>query len=176
MLMFSLVGCSKELNSINDFSKFSSLKQDETNKIEVEFDNYSGAPFYFTIEAQNDIDEVMNIIFTSSFKRMEKEVNGGDHTSITIIQGEDQYKLHVFMNKEGKYYYSFETTELQEKITELARKAGAFKGGEEQKTPVCRKARRLSLYIDKSRPTHKAAFTVLPLNLPNGKYRHLKTP
>lgn len=130
MLMFSLVGCSKELNSINDFSKFSSLKQDETNKIEVEFDNYSGAPFYFTIEEQDDIDEIMNIIFTSSFKRMEKEVNGGDHTSITIIQEESQYKLHVFMNKEGKYYYSFETTELQDKINELAREAGAFDGVE----------------------------------------------
>lgn len=30
---------------------------------------------------------------------------------------------------------------------------------------MCRKAHRLSFYIDKSRPTYKAAFTVLPLNL-----------
>ena len=130
MLMFSLVGCSKELSSINDFSRFSSMKQDETDRIEVEFDNYSGSPFYFTIEDQDDIDEIMNIIFSSSFKRMEKEENGGDHTSIAIIQGETQYKLHVVMNKEGKYYYSFATTELQDKINELAREVGAYESVE----------------------------------------------
>ena len=30
----------------------------------------------------------------------------------------------------GKYYYSFETTELQDKINELAREAGSFDGVE----------------------------------------------
>ena len=128
--MLSLLGCSKEINSINDFSKLSSMKRDATDRIEVEFDNYSGAPFYFTIEDQEDIDEIMNIIFSSSFKRMEEDASGGDHTSIRIIQGENQYKLHVFMNKEGNRYYSFETSELQDAISGLAREAGAFESVE----------------------------------------------
>ena len=68
----------------------------------------------------------MDIIFSSSFTKMEKEVNGGDHTSMKIIQGEKEYQLHTFMNKEGQYYYSFSTTDLQTKIQELAREAGAF--------------------------------------------------
>lgn len=126
MLLACLVGCSKEVNTITDFSKFSDMTQDGTDKIEVTFDNYSGYPFYFTIDAQEDIDEIMDIIFSSSFTKMKKEVNGGDHTSMKIIQGEKEYQLHTFMNKEGQYYYSFSTTDLQTKIQELAREAGAF--------------------------------------------------
>ena len=120
------VGCAKEVNSITDFSKFADMTQDGTDKIEVTFDNYSGYPFYFTIEKREDIDEIMHIIFSSSFTKMEKELNGGDHTSMRIIQGEKEYSLHVFMNKEGRYYYAFSTTDLQMKLQELARAAGAF--------------------------------------------------
>ena len=127
MLLVCSVGCSKEVNTITDFSKFSDMTQDGTDKIEVTFDNYSGSPFYFTIEDQEDVDEIMNIIFSSSFNKMEKEANGGDHTSMKIIQGEKEYQLHAFMNKEGRYYYSFLNTDLQTKIQEIAREAGAFK-------------------------------------------------
>ena len=126
VLLACLVGCSKEVNTITDFSKFSDMTQDGTDKIEVTFDNYSGYPFYFTIEDQDDIDDIMNIIFTSSFSKMGKDVNGGDHTSMKIIQGEKEYQLHSFMNKEGQYYYSFSNTDLLTKIQELAREAGAF--------------------------------------------------
>ena len=126
ILLECLVGCSKEVNTITDFSKFSDMTQDGTDKIEVTFDNYSGYPFYFIIERQEDIDEIMDIIFSSSFNKMEKEVNGGDHTSMKIIQGEKEYQLHAFMNKEGQYYYSFSTIDLQTKIQDLAREVGAF--------------------------------------------------
>lgn len=129
-ILFCFVGCAKEVNTITDFSKFSDMTQDGTDKIEVTFDNYSGYPFYFTIEAQEDIEEIMDIIFSSSFTKMKKEVNGGDHTSIKIIQGEKEYNLHAFMNKEGQYYYSFSSTDLQTKLQELAREAGAFEGVE----------------------------------------------
>lgn len=139
-LLFCFVGCNdfkkptgdeigKGITTITDFSKFADMTR-ETDKIEVEFDNYSGYPFYFTIEDQEDIEEIMNIIFSATFTKMGTEPNGGDHTSITIIQGEKEYKMHAFMNKEGQYYYSFSTTELQLKINELAREAGAFDGVE----------------------------------------------
>lgn len=135
LLLMLSVGCTlyeidekedgKEINSITDFSKLSDMTR-ETDKIDVEFDNYSGSPFYFTIEKQDDIDEIMDIIFSSSFTKMGKEMNSGDHTSITIIQGEKEYHIHSFMNKEGEFYYSFATVELQTKLQELAREAGAF--------------------------------------------------
>ena len=120
------VGCTKEVNTVTDFSKFEGMIKDGTDKIEVTFDNYSGYPFYFTIEDKDNIDEIMEIIFSASFNRMDKEVNGGDHTSMKIIQGERVYNMHAFMNKEGQYYYSFTTTELLSKIQELAKEAGAF--------------------------------------------------
>ena len=119
----------KIVNTITDFSKFSGMTR-TTDKINVEFDNYSGYPFYFTIEEQNDIDEIMDIIFSSEFTKMQREANAGDHTSITIIQGEKEYRVHAFMNKEGEHYYSFSTTELQLKLNELAREAGAFEESE----------------------------------------------
>ena len=126
LITVSFVGCTKEVNTVTDFSKFEGMTKDGTDKIEVTFDNYSGYPFRFTIEDKDDIDEIMEIIFSASFNRMEEEVNGGDHTSIKIIQGERAYNMHAFMNKEGRYYYSFTTTELLSKIQELAKEAGAF--------------------------------------------------
>lgn len=119
----------KKIGDITDFSKFSGLKQ-EADKIEVTFDNNSGMPFYFTIVDSEDINEIMNIIFTATFEKMGTEVNDGSHTSIRIFQGENEYVMHVGSNKEASYYYAFSTSDLQDKINELAREAGAFEDGE----------------------------------------------
>ena len=94
--------------------------------IDVTYDNNSGSPFYFTIEKQEDIRQIMSIIFSSTFKNMGKELFAGDNTYISIIQGEHKYNLHLLMNKEGKNYYAFATDDLQNKINELARNAGAY--------------------------------------------------
>ena len=102
----------------------------ETSKIEVAFDNNSGTPFYFSIENKEDIDEIMNIIFSDTFENVGEEVNDGNHSSIKIIQRERAYDMSLSANKEGKYYYSFSTTDLYDKIIELAREAGAFEGVE----------------------------------------------
>ena len=63
--LLSLVGCAKEINTITDFSKFADMTKDGTDKIEVTFDNNTGTPFYFTIEEKEDIDEIMDIIFSA---------------------------------------------------------------------------------------------------------------
>ena len=126
ILLMCMAGCAKEINTVTDFSKFADMTKDGTNKIEVTFDNHSGEPFYFDIEVQEDIEDIMDIIFASSFESKQKEVNPGDNTSITIIQGEKEYHLHARVNKEGQYYYSFSTADLQTKLQELAREAGAF--------------------------------------------------
>ena len=71
-------------------------------------------------------------LFSSTFKNMGKEPFDGNHTYISIIQGEHKYDLHLLMNKEGKYYYSFATDDLQNKINELARNAGAYNNTEKE--------------------------------------------
>ena len=115
----------EKIGTITDFSRFSNMKQ-EADRIDVTFDNNSGIPFYFTIEDAKDIDEIMNIIFTTPLENMGSEVNDSDHTSIRIFQGEKEYAMHVGSNKEGENYYTFSTCELQDKIIELARKAGDY--------------------------------------------------
>lgn len=126
LLTCLLVACQKEINSITDFSQFSDMTQ-ETDRVEVEFDNNSGVPFYFTIDNQEAVDEVMTIIFSATFiDRGEENLFAGDNTSIKIIQGEKEYNLHVRVNKDGKRYYAFSTGDLQNKIIELARQAGAY--------------------------------------------------
>ena len=127
--ILSLDASKEKVGTITDFSKFSNMTR-ETSKIEVTFDNNTGAPFYFTIEDQEDIDEIMNIIFTDTFDNIGEEVNDGNHSSMKIIQGERTYDMSLSANKEGKYYYSFSTTDLYDKIIELAREAGAFEGVE----------------------------------------------
>lgn len=126
ILLVGLVGCSKEVNTITDFSEFADMTKDGTDKIEVTFDNHSGKSFNFDVEDREDIEDIMDIIFSSSFGSKQKEVNPGDNTSITVIQGKKEYHIHACMNKEGQYYYSFSTAELQTKIQEFAREAGAF--------------------------------------------------
>ena len=126
--VLGLVGCTKEINSITDFSDFAGMTKNGTDKIEVTFDNNTGAPFYFTIEDKEDVDEIMDIIFSASFEKMHQEVNGGGNTSIKILQGETTYNMGVMRNYEGKNGYTFTSTELQDKIMEFAREAGAFEG------------------------------------------------
>ena len=125
----SLFGCSRQINTITDFSRFADMTRD-TERIDVTFDNHTGAPFCFTIEDQAEIEKIMDIIFSASFVKMKQEVNGGSNTSINIVQGDRVYSMGVIRNYEGKIGYTFTTTELQDEITKLAREAGAFDGVE----------------------------------------------
>ena len=60
----------------------------ETDRIDVTFDNNTGVPFYFSITNEEEIKQIMHIIFTGVFKKQSKEINDGNHTSIKIVQGE----------------------------------------------------------------------------------------
>ncbi len=129
-ITFGLLGCAKEIKSITDFSQFSDMTRDETDRIEVTFDNGSGSPFYFTVDDKSDIDEIMDIIFSSSFENIGKETNDGCHTTIVIVQGENEYNMHVAVNRDGKYCYAFSTDDLQNAINKLAENAGAYENAE----------------------------------------------
>lgn len=121
-MLFCISGCKKEITSITDFTKFNAMTQD-TDKIEVVFDN-GGAPYYFDIEDENDIDAVMEILFTSTFENVGSKMKDGNNTWICIIQGENRYDMHIRMNKESGNYYSFSNEDLQIEIEKLAIKAG----------------------------------------------------
>ncbi len=125
ILVFSMAGCDQKIEKITDFERFESMTK-ETDKIEVNFDNNTGAPFYFTISDQAEIDAIMDIIFPSTVENAGKEAMAGDNTSLTIFQGENKYVIHFRTNKENKNFYNFTSRTLQDKIIELAREARAY--------------------------------------------------
>ncbi len=124
-LLAFMVGCGKEIKTIADFKRFESMTK-ETEKIEVCFDNNTGVPFYFNIFDQAEIDEIMEIIFSTELKNAGNEPSAGDNTSLTIFQRDKKYTVHFRVNKEGRNYYFFTNDDLQDKIRELAREAGAY--------------------------------------------------
>ncbi len=125
VLLFSFVGCGKQITKITNFERFSTMSKG-ADKIEVEFDNNTGVPFYFTITDRSEIDAIMDIVFSSAVEDAGKEPMAGDNTSFTIFQGEKEYRMSFRVNKEGSKYYNFVTADLQDKIRELATNAGAY--------------------------------------------------
>jgi len=126
LFILTLCSCTKEINNINDFSKFSTMTK-ETDKIDVTFDNHSGSPFYFTIDIQKEINEIMDIIFSLTFIKKNGEVNPGSNSSIKIIQDENSYSMNTTrIYESNNIYYVFSTDDLDLKINKLAIEAGAF--------------------------------------------------
>jgi len=126
LFILTLCSCTKEINNINDFSKFSTMTK-ETDKIDVTFDNHSGSPFYFTIDNQKEINEIMDIIFSLTFIKKNGEVNPGSNSSIKIIQDENSYSMKTTrIYESNNIYYVFSTDDLDLKINKLAIEAGAF--------------------------------------------------
>lgn len=123
---FTCTACASGVKNINDFYNYKTLTKDNTDKIEVNFDNYTGKTFHFDITDPEEIAEIMDIIFTEKFIKMDKGFFAGGNTYIVIIQGSKSYNVNVSINKNGLNFYKFESNDLQAKIIELARKAGAF--------------------------------------------------
>lgn len=125
--IISMVGCSdtKAIVHITDMERFADM-QESADSIDVEFDNHTGKPFKFTVEDENDIAEIMNIILTDELNNLGKEFPPGDNTFFTIHQGEKSYSLSVRINSEKDTYYAFSTDKLQSKIIDLATEQGAY--------------------------------------------------
>lgn len=121
-----MVGCSdaKTIVHITDMERYADM-QESADSIDVEFDNHTGKPFKFTVEDENDIAEIMNIVLTEELNNLGKEFPFGDNTSITIHQGEKSYSLSVQINSEKDIYYGF-SFDLLSKIIELAVARGAY--------------------------------------------------
>ena len=127
MLLVAFAGCADNISSITDIERFADMQQ-QADKIDVDFENGRQYGFQFTITDEGEIEEIMNIIFSNTLsKYADGELQPpGYNTVIKIYQGEKSYTLNVsFISANGKLY-SFTTSKLADKITELATAAGAF--------------------------------------------------
>ena len=126
--VISTAGCfnAKTIIRITDMERFADMR-DTADSIDVKFDNHTGKPFKFTVEEENEIAEIMNIVLTEELMNIGKGLPpAGDNTYITIHQGGKSYGLSVRINSEKANYYSFATDKLQSKIINLATARGAY--------------------------------------------------
>ena len=131
IFLATFAGCSDKISSITDIERFSDM-QSGADKIDVTFDNGTQDGFSFTITNEEEVAEIMRIIFNTpiSYGGKQNEIPSMGNTFLTIYQGENTYTLgHRFIS-EGENYYSFQTSELAEKITALATETGAFENAE----------------------------------------------
>lgn len=127
ILCFSLSACGgDDIEKFTDISRYSAMTPEGTDKIEVEFDNNTGTPFYFTIDEEETICEIMDIVINATVTAKDGDLWAGDNTYIKIIQGNNEYRLSVRANKENDTFYYFDDSALQSKIYDLARQAGAY--------------------------------------------------
>lgn len=118
-------GCSS-IERITDIDFYADMQR-QTDKIDVDFDNGTQEGFKFTLTDENDIEEIMDIIFSDTLNDLGKEPQPpGGNTYITVYQGEKAYSLSVhFITVNGRLY-TFSTRRLSDKILELATARGAF--------------------------------------------------
>ncbi len=133
-LLLSFAGCSKDLSSIREIERFSDM-QDWADKIEVDFDNGTQDGYSFTITDEEEIAEIMRIIFNTSlsYGGKENEIPPMGNTFLTVYQGEKTYTLGHRFIPDGETYYAFQTNELADQMTLLAEKYGAFEIGPQKK-------------------------------------------
>ncbi len=124
VLVCSFVGCGGQIEGITDFSRFKGMTK-SADKIEISLDNNDGSSFDFTVTDSVDISEIMEILFSSRFKRNGKTPAPGDNTAITVVQGAQRYTLNISFIKEGGYCYYFKDNRLQAKVSALAQAAKA---------------------------------------------------
>ena len=115
-----------DIEKLTDISRYSTMTPEGTEEIEVEFDNNTGTLFYFTIEDEETICEIMDIVINAGVDAKDGDPWDGDNTYINIVQGNNEYRLSVRANKEKDTFYYFDEPDLQNKIIELAREAGAY--------------------------------------------------
>ncbi len=123
----SLAACGgDDIAKLTDIPRYSAITPEGTDRIEVEFDNNTGTPFYFTIDEEETVCEIMDIVINATITAKRGDLAAGDNTFIKIVQGNNEYRLSVRANKENDTFYYFDASDLQDKIYDLARQAGAY--------------------------------------------------
>lgn len=139
IFLFAVVGCAGNISFITDIERFSDM-QKQADKIDVDFDNATKEGFEFAITDENEIAEIMEIIFSETLTNdHDPYFASPNDTSIMIYQGEKTYSLGVRYIDENsaRYYFRFyfSTSRLEKKITELATARGAFDSVEKDDAP-----------------------------------------
>lgn len=126
ILPVALIGCSDNISSVTDIERFSDM-QKQTDKIDVDFDNATGEGFKFSITDAQEIEAIMDIIFSDTLSDLGKQpCPPGSNSSITIYQGEKSYCLSTLYIAVNGNLYTFSTRDLSDKIYNLAAAQGAF--------------------------------------------------
>lgn len=124
--VLGLVGCMPVISTITDIDRFSEMQQ-TADKIDVCFDNYTEDYFKFTIIDEENITEIMEILFTETLSDKGKQLPPhGLNTFIVIYQGESSYSVDVHQIYQNQKLYSFTTSRLADKINDLATELGAW--------------------------------------------------
>ncbi|MDE5728944.1 MAG: hypothetical protein K2I20_02065 [Clostridia bacterium] len=123
--LFAAVGCAG-VEVITDIAGYENFQRGG-DKIDVVFENGTQSGFEFTIEDKDEIDEIVNLALTTRLNNAGKRPFApGQNTYITIYQGEKSYNLNVVGVTSGEYLYVFATTDLNDKIRDMAERLGAF--------------------------------------------------
>lgn len=132
LLCFALslfAGCSdtpKNVTTITDIEYYSDMHA-EADRIKVKFDNNTGKYFKFTIENENDIDYIMNIVLNDKLNNLgNQQPAPANNTSLTVYQDEKAYGVSLNGIAANGNHYAFTSTDLQSKITDLAIAQGAY--------------------------------------------------
>lgn len=128
ILIFAFVGCEDAANieRITDIGFYADMQR-QADKIDVDYDNATQAGFKFSITDENEIEEIMDIIFSETLNDLGKQAYPPmGNTHITIYQGEKAYGMSVRFITFNNRLYAFSTSNLSDKIFELATARGAF--------------------------------------------------
>jgi len=121
-LVLSACGGDK-ITKLTDMPRYSTMTSTDTDRIDVEFDNHTGKPFCFTIDDEETICDIMDIVINAEVTAKKGDLMAGDNTYIKIVQGDITYSLSVRANKEDNTFYYFNDSSLQDKIIALATEA-----------------------------------------------------
>ena len=110
--------------SITDFSEFDGMTR-TADKIEIDYwDIDTDSTTRLTVENQEDIAEIMDIIFTETHYELNRAEHLGNSHVIYIYQGEKIYSLRSNCNLLDGSIYTTPENDLNEKILALAEEAG----------------------------------------------------
>lgn len=125
LFLVSLVGCSRRVSKITDVKSFSDMHR-QADKIDVQINIGLKEVFNFSITEKNEIEEVMQVLFSATLSnKIDPLFAATDYFPyITIYQGEKTYSLCArYIEENGQPYY-FLSSNLVDKLIELATARG----------------------------------------------------
>ncbi len=115
-IILILSSCKKSINYITDIPEYKKLTK-EVDKIEVQYDTNDGYTFDFTIDDQDELNEIMDLILNTKLEK--STIMDGGHTVLYIYKDSKVYRVSVSSVGYKDLVYAFETSGLYYKIEEI---------------------------------------------------------